>query len=485
MVSLCPGGCRLFQALAYAGFWLRSRRRLPFAYYVHSLHFHVYLLHFFVFLSHLVDMALIADVAPDMKDEMLAKASSDLLYMLDRREVDEGFTTKLISVGVTTVDVFAAFVKDEEDLEKVLKDNFGIDATTLQGRIKASKIKVAWLAAKTRAAKQLEDDGDNEIRRRPKDVPHTVLTSMHEAFEKTYWTIEEDRQPARSYVERKMEEIEKNDHKAESLEEVVSVKEDDPDAMRTEWKPDGQLRAIRVGTKVPLPKTSEELRRRIGLIGTAYIYAKFQQVHKAYLKDVTPQIFNEHVDYILGDHVLGLAAVQSDGTHTASPSWALVLSYEHAVRKRMVLYMKKGHSLKDALKMAREDPVTKERCFTTPLCVDSVSRKRPAPADVIPQVPQTPFAYTTKGKEKGKGKGKGKEKGKKVRNNGFVRENARAKARAAPNGCAFQNAEGAKVCFKFNDPKGCQNTACPFVHMCGRCFAANVPMHRCKRCGTA
>ena len=63
----------------------------------------------------------------------------------------------------------------------------------------------------------------------------------------------------------------------------------------------------------------------------------------------------------------------------AGPSWALILSYEHALRKRMVYYVQKGHTVKTALKAAQDDPVTKERYFTTPLRVKSVSRKRPPP----------------------------------------------------------------------------------------------------------
>ena len=50
-------------------------------------------------------------------------------------------------------------------------------------------------------------------------------------------------------------------------------------------------------------------------------------------------------------------------------------------------------------------------------------------------------------------------------------------------GCASKNPEGANICYKFND-QGCAVPNCPFVHACGRCFSANVPMNRCKKCGT-
>ena len=57
------------------------------------------------------------------------------------------------------------------------------------------------------------------------------------------------------------------------------------------------------------------------------------------------------------------------------------MSYEHALRKKMVYFVKKGHTVKEGIKMAMDDPVTKERFFTTPLCLEAVSGKRPAPAE--------------------------------------------------------------------------------------------------------
>ena len=47
-------------------------------------------------------------------------------------------------------------------------------------------------------------------------------------------------------------------------------------------------------------------------------------------------------------------------------------------------------------------------------------------------------------------------------------------------GCAKTTPDGRAVCFKFNNPfEGCKNQQCSFAHVCGRCFKADVPMHRC------
>jgi hypothetical protein len=420
--------------------------------------------------------ALITVAAGDVA-AVLATAGADIRFLFDRKGVDAGFAVKLYSIGITSVELFAVFAKDQGDLEDILKRNFDIDPADIFSRVKISKIVVAWLSAKTRAQRQTEQDGDCEVRRVPRDIPLTSVAAMYSAFELAHWQLDDKQKPARSYLERKLDEVEKGELRAEPLEEVVSVEEDDPDMLRTEWKPDGQLRAVRVGTKVSLPVGPEELRKRLALLGTTLMFAGYQQAHKAYLQGLTPQVFVEYVEYLLGDHVLKLASRGAGGAIVSSPSWSLLLSYEHAIRKKMVQLVNKGQTIKDSLKLAMEDPVTKERFFTTPLCVEAVSGKRHAPSD---------WGYAESqgqpgkgGKASGKGaKGKGKNNAK-----GVNRGKEGKRAKNPKHGCLRKTPEDNNICFKFNSG-GCSTANCPYVHVCGRCFTANVPMDRCKKCGT-
>ena len=171
----------------------------------------------------LVLMAITVQAAD--KESMLAKAGADLRFLFDRKGVDEDFAVKLYSIGITSVELFAVFAKDQADLEAILKTHFEVDTNDITARVVASKIVVTWLAAKTRAQKQSDQDGDCEVRRVPKDIPVTAVNATNDAFEKKYWVLEETQMPARSYLERKLDEIEKDDLRAESLEEVVSMAE--------------------------------------------------------------------------------------------------------------------------------------------------------------------------------------------------------------------------------------------------------------------
>ena len=116
---------------------------------------------------------------------------------------------------------------------------------------------------------------------------------------------------------------------------------------------------------------------RITLLGTAWLFVSYQQTHKQYFVGLTPQVFADYLSYMLGEFVLGLTAKDCGNRSFAAPPWPLIISYEQAVRSKALSLVRKGALLKDAFRQAWEDPVTKDRHFTTPLCLES-SRKRTA-----------------------------------------------------------------------------------------------------------
>ena len=157
----------------------------------------------------------------------------------------------------------------------------------------------------------------------------------------------------------------------------------------------------------------------------------------------------------------------------ARPPWPLIISYEHAVRSKAISLVRKGALLKDALKLAWEDPVVKERHFTTPLCLES-NRKRGA--DFPPSQPSgssrwEPPAKYAKGGGKGSGKGK-KGKGQK-KSSSF-----------ATTGCASTSPDGQNICYQWNNKASrCNKVKCKFVHICGGCFAKDHPLYNCPHTG--
>jgi len=177
-------------------------------------------------------------------------------------------------------------------------------------------------------------------------------------------------------MEKRLEQIEKSDFKAESLADVLSLDEDEGESLRAVFSATGQIEAVRVGKRVPLPSTTEELRSRMSLWGTSWVMAATLHTHRSYLKDVTPQLFDRYVGYLLGKFVLGLVTCGPPGSPVSAPSWQAVLNYDHEVRKAAMKFLLTGSTLSEALQRAMDDPVVRERSFTTPLALAHLKRGR-------------------------------------------------------------------------------------------------------------
>ena len=90
------------------------------------------------------------------------------------------------------------------------------------------------------------------------------------------------------------------------------------------------------------------------------------------IQDVTRDLFERYKDYVLGDYVWGLSSTDLHGNQVQTPPWALVLSYEQAIRKRAYALMVTDHlQFGKALEQAWKCPTTKERHFITPLALYS------------------------------------------------------------------------------------------------------------------
>ena len=139
------------------------------------------------------------------------------------------------------------------------------------------------------------------------------------------------------------------------------------------------------------------------------------------IQDMSRDTMERYKDYILGDYVWGLSSTDLQGNQIQTPPWSLVLSYEHAVRKRAYNLMVTEHlRIGAALEQAWKSPVTKERHFITPLALYS-KRSNPSASwgDWNPKGKgKTSKGQSNKGKSKGKGTG------------------------MAP--------DGSKICFRFN-----------------------------------
>ena len=390
----------------------------------------------------------------------------DLKFLFDREGVAADTQKAIYEAGILNMRQFAALVPDAVGLRKCLEEDFGMSGATLAGKVAISKVVVVWETAKVRSEKAAEAEAECEVRQEPKPVRNNDYQVMREAYETKYWKLEKNQHPAKIYLERISETVEKAEYRAETLTEVANRLEDDVDMLRAIWDTSGSIKAVKSYPKVPMPRDPEELRQRITLMGRAWAFVALSQPNAPMIQGVTPQDWQEYLDYLLGPHCYGLSARNAYGEVMASPPWSLLLAYELEIRRKMLELMSDGTPMRAAMRSAWKDPVVKERYFTTPLALASVTgTKRKA---------EEAFDYRDAVNPRGKGKGRGKgAKGKDP-----VGGRGRGKG-AKGKGCASRTPDGKSICFKYNNrTEKCMKSKCNFLHVCGKCYRDH-PMYDC------
>lgn len=399
-------------------------------------------------------------------------AAPDLRFLLDRENVDESSQDIIFHLGITTIRMFAAVARDADDFRAMIRSSgLGFDPHGGMGdRIKVAALVVAWSTAQTRAVKRSEHEAEMDVRKEPKPLSGSDFVAMREAFEKRWWEIADKRTPAKSYVERILDGIEKADLRAEPLSEVVNLDEQQPDVLLAKWDTSGNLKAVRAPTSVPLPAGTEELRARLQLLGHGWMFAGLAQPTCAVLHGVTPQLWQEYLEYVLGEFVLGLHAYDASGSRVGSPPWSLVLSYEHEMRKHMCrLMQKRGMPLPEALRSAMQDAVLKERYFTTPLATHAAAARGHAQKAAGPP-PEKKARVGDKRAAPGRSPNMRREPPAGRLDSSGPHPKKYSGANSTPDGRA--------ICFLFNLER-CKKNKCKFLHVCGRCFKEH-PMAKCS-----
>ena len=404
-------------------------------------------------------------LTPDEQSEALLKGSSDLVYLFGREEIPPDVQALFFHVGITTNAKLASFASDANEFKTVVAKEFGIDqAVSLEMRVRVANLICVYNTARTRTSKLEEISGELEARRLQKPMPSSEYVAMIRSWEVKWWTLDDKDKPARSYMEKKAEELEQGEVRAEPLSAVLNYEEDDVDVLAPIWDSSGTLKMRKGSSSVPEPINPEQLRKRIMLLGTGLMCLGMRHSNRTFLQGLTPQTFQSYLSYLLGDHVYQLTGRSAEGHTVASPSWSQLLVYELEIRRkawRLTLGDNSVHNtFAKCLDEARRDPVCKERYFTTPVAFSALSR---------PSRPEGNWSSSSsnarKGKQAYKGskgtKGKGKKGGK------------------AGKGSS-RTPDGKTICFAYNNENNrCKNRNCIHKHVCSKCFGKH-PIYVCS-----
>ena len=242
--------------------------------------------------------------------------------------------------GCTTIQVFKGLVSSHEDLRACLQQELMLSPTTIASRVAIANIVGAWTAAWERI------EADNKVKAEARAAgglqPATTLelTAMANIYKDTVLKGERlapSERPSKSYLGRKMAEIEDGELEVESLEEVTSKADgEELDILHESLDSAGKRKLIRKPKRVPAPKDIPELQERHRIMAHCHGYLKTKQVSVAWLQTSTLAVWESFTRFLSGEkcYKMRLPYIVSSKEQAPKPDWSLVLHYEHELRKK-------------------------------------------------------------------------------------------------------------------------------------------------------
>ena len=386
----------------------------------------------------------------DRRAYLRQHVSSDLQYVWEDADVPLDIQYRMAQ-HYTNLRVFTALGETSAEIRAAMQTDFQLDpAASPATRANVAKVIAAWSAGKELYSKEKELQAESKVLGMPRNLQHSERLSMLKAVETIHGTLSDQDTPSAEYLALKVEECENGECTASALDEISSKADRNTSALQTSLDSTGHVRITKTKTKGKIPETTEDYRKLLKLEAVTWLCVASKFKSKHWLAGLRMEDFTKFVDYILGDKVNSIK-VPLDGTQQPlKPNWALVLQYEHKLRREACKLVNKGtRTLSQALEDVTKDTELKESYFTTPLALTTSDSSRSS---------KQPFRSDSTFRPKGKGHGKVKGKF----DHGKGKTKSKGKHGNQP--LVASTPDGREICFAFNS-QGCAGK-CGRLHVC-------------------
>ena len=375
----------------------------------------------------------------------LVSADAELKFLFEEAGIPRDVQAKVVDMGYTDSVVFAKLEDKAEDARKIFKADLDLDENR-RGPFNAmvARLMSVWEAANKRGEKRRVEEAERKVGDLPRVLPKARHLELLRAYEAAHRELKDKDIPAPSYIEVRLEQLEEGEMVAEPLTEVICRDEAREDGWgAAKIMTDGTLKLQKAsrGEAKP-PRSSEELRQRIKVMGIAWEFIRLRFPTKPFLVGLDAYTWTDHVEWLLGDEVYGMSVKDHLGEVIFRPAWHTLLTFELESRKAAYKLVNiKGSTLVQALVDTRKDTGLLQRHFITPTAMavgadaaraasgSAASSSRPAALSNAPASQQhaimpygggrpaegfeagvrlPPQAHGGGRQNKGKGKGKGK-----------------------------------------------------------------------------
>jgi hypothetical protein len=387
--------------------------------------------------------------------------------------------------------VFRSIVDTRELLRDTLKATLNIDPgevglaadVMVQRRANLARIIDSWETARKRIPERDRSSAEQKASRLRITLEKGQHVMLRQIFEAEHGRLRDHAFPCHAMVERRMEEIDEGEPKAELLSEEMSVEEAFEDVVGAVINKEDTWRTKKATKSAAPPTTSKKLRSSLRLLRVSYTIAKYKHSTRQWLSSTSPTLWNDYCDWLLGDEIAGYKSLV-EGT-TIVPPWSVLMELEHQYPKEVIqLVLYHGKDIATAFFDAKNDAGLKLRYFSTPMAMHAALSSKKRGNDAMDDDEKMkmkrewekklwPENKKLKGRDaKGNGKGnksKGDKKGGEKSKDGFRAKHKNSKA-----------PDRNLICYSYQDDL-CRGR-CNFFHVCSECMGAH-PRCKCKITG--
>ncbi len=306
-------------------------------------------------------------ISAEQKAAGEAALDTDLRFMLSEKQIPVEVQQVFGHLGLTSIQTLADLEASKEEFRETLRSALGLDPSDgFEVKLLVSKLVGLWAAAQKRIAAKDSEEAAARAEGRTRVLAVQTYTAMRRAFEAVHGKYDDDDFPCRSWMQSRFEQLEDNDYRAESLTEVVSVREAGDENVETGllFNPSsGTMRPAAARIRVPPPSDSEGLRHRYRLMRVHWELVKSRYPDRRCFANFEPNVWGTIVDHLLGPKIWGFRAPGNVGLR-----WSDLLQYEFEIRRKAVEKLTDGtHTITDALKSTYLDADIKGTHFTLQL----------------------------------------------------------------------------------------------------------------------
>ena len=193
--------------------------------------------------------------ATDAAKAILAKAESELQFLMDEAGVSEEIPGKVYKCGFTSARIYAGLDDTKEAARKGLAKELPLDyEASADNRAAMALLLSVWETCRTQLTVNEKHRADAKLGAQTRVVPTTEYAAMRQAIENIHGTLHDKELPSKSLVAQKLEQIEDNaPHYVEDLREVTSL---EVGAYETVIDPASTFLRIKPGKTITSPQPS-------------------------------------------------------------------------------------------------------------------------------------------------------------------------------------------------------------------------------------